>query len=168
MPDMLVKLYDLPEVSPLVQQLAAGGIVVRHAMAYEKHLVVGWVRNTFDEGWASECEVAFSNHPVSCFIAVEAGRVVGFACHDSTCKNFFGPTGVSESHRGRGIGKVLFLACLHDMAAQGYAYAIIGGVGPAEFYANAAGATIIEGSTPGIYRDPLGISSESSGNDTDH
>ena len=30
-------------------------------------------------------------------------------------------------------------------------YAIIGGVGPAAFYAGVAGAVPIEGSTPGIY-----------------
>ena len=38
---------------------------------------------------------------------------------------------------------------------DGYAYAIIGGVGPAAFYASAVGAIPIEGSSPGIYRDPL-------------
>jgi hypothetical protein len=41
------------------------------------------------------------------------------------------------------------------MLAQGYGYAIIGGVGPAEFYTKIAGATIIEGSSPGIYRGLL-------------
>jgi integration host factor subunit alpha len=30
----------------------------------------------------------------SCFIAVRDDRVVGFACHDATFRNFFGPTGV--------------------------------------------------------------------------
>ncbi|MEX0750197.1 MAG: hypothetical protein WD359_05250 [Dehalococcoidia bacterium] len=33
----------------------------------------------------------------------------------------------------------------------GYAYAIIGGVGPAEFYAKVCGATVIENSDPGVY-----------------
>jgi len=155
MPDMLVKLYDLPEVAPLVKRLADRGIVVRRAMAYEKHVVVNWVRETFGEGWIGECEVAFSNHPVSCFIATEAGQILGFACHDSTCRDFFGPTGVAEKKRGVGIGKALFLTCLHAMAAQGYAYAIIGGAGPSQFYADTSGAVPIDGSTPGIYRDLL-------------
>jgi len=124
-------------------------------MAYEKHDVVDWVKNTFGAGWASECDVAFSNHPISCFIATEAGKIIGFACYDSTCKNFFGPTGVTGIKRGIGIGKALFLACMHAMAANGYAYAIIGGVGPADFYAKTAGAVIIKDSSPGIYRDQL-------------
>jgi hypothetical protein len=41
-------------------------------------------------------------------------------------------------------------------ASAGYAYAIIGGAGPTAFYAKTVGAVAIEGSTPGIYRDPLG------------
>ena len=155
MPDMLVKLYDLPEVAPLIQRLKEQGVVVRAAMAYEKQAVIEWVRGAFSPGWASECDVAFSNHPVSCLIATERGRIVGFACYHCTCKDFFGPTGVAETKRGLGIGKALFLGCLHAMAADGYAYAIIGGAGPGEFYAKAAGATTIEGSAPGIYRDGL-------------
>jgi predicted N-acetyltransferase YhbS len=113
------------------------------------------VRNTFDGAWESECDVSFSNHPVSCFIATEGGKIIGFACYDSTCKNFFGPSGVAETKRGLGIGKALLLSCLHVMRANGFAYAIIGGVGPAEFYSKAVGAITIEGSSPGIYRDRL-------------
>jgi len=37
------------------------------------------------------------------------------------------------------------------MYDEGYAYAIIGGVGPVEFYAKSVGAVLIEGSTPGIF-----------------
>jgi len=124
-------------------------------MPYEKHAIVDWVRDSFGDGWVSECDVAFSNHPVSCFIATEAGQVIGFACHDSTCLNFFGPMGVAAQKRGLGVGKALLLSCLHAMAAHGYAYAIIGGVGPTEFYASTVGAAPIEGSSPGIYRDTL-------------
>jgi hypothetical protein len=36
------------------------------------------------------------------------------------------------------------------MRWQGYAYAIIGAVGPAEFYTRVVGATLIEDSTPSI------------------
>ena len=155
MPDMLVKLYDLPEVGSLIKRLQDQGVVIRTAMAYEKHQVVEWVRSFFSDGWASECDVAFSNHPVSCTIATEGGHIIGFACYHSTCKDFFGPTGVDKMKRGKGIGKALFLTCLHALAADGYAYAIIGGAGPSEFYAKTVGATIIEGSAPGIYRDQL-------------
>ncbi|MEX1312903.1 MAG: GNAT family N-acetyltransferase, partial [Desulfotignum sp.] len=65
------------------------------------------------------------------------------------------PTGVDVENRGTGIGKALLLSCLHAMAARGYAYAVIGGAGPTEFFVKAAGALPIAGSTPGIYRDRL-------------
>lgn len=151
MTDMLVKLYTLPELEPELTIQKKAGIDIRRALAAEKEIVAEWVGQHFEPAWISECGVAFSRQPVSCFIAVEGDRLAGFACHDATCRNFFGPTGVSDSHRGRGIGRALLLACLHAMAGQGFAYAIIGGVGPVEFYAKSVGAVVIEGSEPGIY-----------------
>ena len=153
--DMLVKLYALPDSGPAYDRLHQAGIILRRALAPEKHKVITWVRDHFSEAWASEAEVAFSRQPVSCFIAIENKNIVGFACHDATCPNFFGPTGVSPEAQQNGIGKALLFACLEDMKHQGFGYAIIGGVGPAEFYAKAVGAVAIEGSEPGIYRGLL-------------
>ena len=152
---MLVKLYTLPDLEDVLTRQKKAGVDIRRALAPEKHIVVDWVKETYDAYWASECETTFSRQPVSCFIAVENCRIHGFACHDATCKNFFGPSGVSEQCRGQGIGKALLLACLHAMKSEGYAYAIVGGVGPAEFYAKTVGAVEIKDSTPGIYRDLL-------------
>ncbi len=56
-------------------------------------------------------------------------------------KGFFGPTGVDESARGKGIGHALLLKTLLDMRDQGYGYAIIGGAGPVDFYQRSVGAT---------------------------
>ena len=155
MQDMLVRLYDLPDSTRLVERLAGEGITIRRAMAYEKGTVVTWVRERFGTRWGSECDVAFGVHPISCYLATSDGEILGFGCYDSTYRNFFGPTGVAEDARGRGIGTGILLACLEAMHGDGYAYAIIGGVGPKEFYTKAASATVIPGSTPGIYRDFL-------------
>lgn len=155
MPDLLVKLYALPDLAPALAQQHAANIDIRRALAPEKHVVVDWVGRTFGNGWASECEVAFTRQPISCYIAVADQQPIGFACYDTTCKDFFGPTGVDPAWRGRNTGRALLLACLHDMAAQGYAYAIIGAAGPVEFYAKAVGAMVIDDSTPGIYRGLL-------------
>lgn len=153
--DMLVKLYALPDSRPAYDRLLEAGIVMRRALAPERHKVVAWVRETFSEAWASETEVAFSRQPVSCFIAIQQTKILGFACHDAACRNFFGPTGVAPKAQQNGIGKALLFACLEDMKHQGFGYAIIGGVGPAEFYSKAVGAVAIEGSAPGIYRGLL-------------
>ena len=153
--DMLVKLYALPPAGDVFERLGNAAIMTRRALAPEKHTVVGWVRENFSEHWASEVDVAFSRQPVSCFIAVRQKTILGFACHDATCRNFFGPTGVDPKERKSGIGKALLFNCLEAMKQQGYGYAIIGGVGPAEFYAKAVGAIPIEGSEPGVYRGLL-------------
>jgi GNAT superfamily N-acetyltransferase len=154
-PDMLVKLYDLPDAQPWMEKLTAAGLCLRRAMAHEKRVVAGWVLETFGEAWAAECECAFSKHPVSCFIVVREGRVIGFACHDCTAPDFFGPAGVAESERGCGVGAALLLAALRSMAEQGYAYAIIGGAGSTAFYSRVAGAVEIPQSSPGIYPPKL-------------
>lgn len=83
--------------------------------------------------------------------------MIGFACHDATCRNVFGPCGVSEACRGRGIGKALLWTALRAMAEQGYAYAVIGWVSSVEFYAKAVNATVIENSEPGLFRGMLSI-----------
>lgn len=155
MPDLLVKLYGLPDLKPRIEALQEMGVEVRRAMAYERHLLCTWVRGQFGDGWASECEAGFSNHPVSCLVAAKEGRLAGFACYDCTFKGAFGPTGVLESERGRGIGAALLLSCLHAMAAEGYAYAVIGGAGELAFYERTCGAVEIPGSTPGIYPPKL-------------
>ena len=97
--------------------------------------------------------MAFANKPVSCFIATHEDKIVGFAAYECTRRNFFGPTGVAEEYRGRGIGTALLLACLYAMQDMGYVYAIIGGAGPVDFYKRVVGAIVIpfdEGM--GIYR----------------
>jgi predicted N-acetyltransferase YhbS len=53
--------------------------------------------------------------------------------------------------RGSGLGAALLLACLGSMREMGYAYAIIGGVGPAKFYEKTVGAFVIPGSEIGIF-----------------
>lgn len=155
MTDFLVRLYDLTDPGPHLAALAQRGIAVQRAMAAEKKPVVDWVRRHFGDGWAAECEVAFSRDPIACTIAVTGGRLAGFACYDSTCRNFFGPVGVDPSLRHQGIGRGVLLATLHAMGHAGYAYAIIGGAGPSGFFEKCVGAFPIPGSTPGIYRPPI-------------
>lgn len=155
MSDMLVRLYDLPDLRGALETLQQGGCEVRRALALEKHQIVPWVREHFSDVWASECEVAFSRQPVACFVASKQGALCGFACYEATCRNFFGPVGIHAEARASGIGKALVLSCLHAMAAEGYAYAIIGSAGPAEFFRKTVGAVAIEHSTPGIYHGML-------------
>lgn len=155
MPDMLVKLYELPPLEPYMIRQREAGITVRRGIAPEKHHVLTWIRQHFSEYWVSETDVAYSRSPVSCFVATLDESLIGFGCYDTTRLGFFGPTGVSEAARGKGTGAALLLACLHDMYARGYGYAIIGGAGPQDFYTKICGATPIPDSIPGVYAGML-------------
>ena len=151
MPDMLVRLYALPDQTNRLKE----GYVVRRAAAYDKSVILYWIGQNFPTRWASEADVTFSRQPISCFIAQHQKRLVGFACYEATCRGYFGPGGVLEAYRGQGLGTMLLLECLRSMKEMGYAYAIIGCVGPKEFYVKTVGAIEIPDSTPGIYTAPL-------------
>lgn len=114
MPDLLVRLYSI-KLADLKRKADDVGVSIRPALAPELHLIVSWVRERFSENWASEVAVAFSRQPVACLIAVEGGKLLGFACYDTTARGFFGPTGVDPDARGKGIGLSLFSACLQTM-----------------------------------------------------
>jgi GNAT superfamily N-acetyltransferase len=149
--DLLVRLYDLPPLGPALEALSAAKIVVRRAAAAERSTVVAWARGHGSPGWADECEAAFARLPLACFVALEEDTLVGFACYEATCRDFFGPELVHPDRRGRGVGRALLLAALHAMRAEGYAYAIIGWASSIDFYRRAVGAVVIDGSDPGIY-----------------
>ncbi len=172
--DLLVRLYALQPVAPRLEALALTGVTVRRALASERHVVVEWARRHGSPGWASECEVAFGRRPLGCFVAHEgAGEgaaatsglpsgyattpetLIGFSCVEATAPGFFGPQLVRDDRRGRGVGAALLLVALHALAAEGYAYAIVGWASELEFYRRVAGAVPIVGSEPGLYRAPL-------------
>ena len=155
MPDMLVKLYNIGDNSNLYKRVENEGIRIIRPMTPNKAKVSAFARATFSDGWANEIETAFTRFPVSCFIAydVKEKKIVGFAGYDCTYKDFFGPTGVDPTYRSKGIGSALLMRCFEAMRDEGYGYAIIGSAGPVEYYKKCCGATVIEDSSPGIYKE---------------
>jgi predicted N-acetyltransferase YhbS len=151
MPDMLVRLYDLPDATPYEQRTSQCGATIRRVDPWGRAPFRDFVSDAFGQRWADEAEVAFSHQPITAFIASVDARVVGFAVYECTRPNFFGPTGVIPEMRGRGIGAALLFRCLDSMRSLGYAYAIIGGVGPASFYEKVCGAIVVPGSEVSIY-----------------
>ncbi|MCP4744993.1 MAG: GNAT family N-acetyltransferase [Desulfobacteraceae bacterium] len=152
MPDMLVKLWALPNAAQFKSvQSDIGRIVVRRAMAYERRQIAAWVERAFNPQWADESIQAFGHHPIACFIALDNDRLCGFSCFDCTFRGFFGPAGVRKDMRAMGIGARLLLETLQAMYARGYAYAVIGDAGAPDFFRKVAGAVDIDDSSPGPY-----------------
>ena len=149
--DYLVNLSLLAPDPEVDARVRSAGVTIHRALAPEYELVTDWVRRKFSAGWAGETAVSMMRQPPTCFLATKGEKLVGFACHESIARGFFGPTGVDEAVRGQGIGHALLLASLLDLKTMGYAYAIIGDVGPSEFYERTVGATQIPNSEPGIY-----------------
>ena len=155
MPDLLVPLYKLPPREGGEGRMPGQDIIVRRAHAFELSRARAFILSHFSQSWADEMTTAFARQPVTGFVAIGDGRMVGFAAYEATRRAFFGPTGVAPSHRGRGVGTALLIASLWGLHDLGYAYGIIGAAGPVAFYKKAVGAIEIPGSVPGIYTDML-------------
>jgi GNAT superfamily N-acetyltransferase len=151
MPDLLVNLLKLPQPEAAPNQ----DFIVRRAQPFELTAVRQFIQQNFSAGWADETSVGFTHQPISVYVAIVEQRLVGFAAYECTRRGFFGPTGVVESARGKGIGKALLFMSLQGLRQMGYVYAIIGGAGPVHFYQKTVGAIAIPDSEPGIYTDLL-------------
>jgi predicted N-acetyltransferase YhbS len=151
MPDLLVNLLKLQPVDSQVD----ARFLIRRAQPFELTAVRQFIQQHFSAAWADETSVGFANKPVTVFVATIDQRLVGFAAYECTRRGFFGPTGVIEVARNRGIGKALLLSALWGLREMGYVYGIIGGAGPVQFYQQGVGAIVIPESEPGIYTDLL-------------
>ena len=76
MSDLLVKLYELGDDWSFLAEQENIGITIRKPIGAERHLTCDWVREKFSDAWASEADMAISNKPQTCFIAVKDGSVL--------------------------------------------------------------------------------------------
>src|SRR3990172_10027477 len=134
MPDMLVRLYDLPDTQPYFERARREGGAGGRAERGDRERLRAFAAEHFGDLWAVEADRSFHHTPITAFVATKGRELAGFAVYECTRRGYFGPTGVREDLRGRGIGTALLFGCLEAMFELGYAYAVIGGVGPAEFY----------------------------------
>lgn len=141
--DMIVGLTNLPSYEEVE------GVRIKRAFVGDKDSILEFIGENFSKNWIYEAEHALLEPVSKCFIATENGKVLGFACYDSSARGFFGPIGVLESERHRKIGKALLIRTLESMREYGYAYAIIGWVSSAEmFYRKTVGAEFIKNGNP--------------------
>ncbi|MBP1464146.1 GNAT family N-acetyltransferase [Candidatus Chloroploca sp. M-50] len=162
MADMLVKLYHITPDHALIARLAQQQITIKRVLAPDALRVIRFIETSAEahwpqeakERWMAECAASMSNHPPTCFVAVQQRTIIGFACYNATANGYVGPMGVLREAQGNGVGKALLITSLLAMWDEGYGYAIIGWAARSamEFYAKTVQAQVIEDSSPGIYR----------------
>jgi len=147
--DMLVPLLALPDPGPVIERAGRSGVRVRRARAWEAPAIQRFIADEgFDQRWSAETTIGFGRRPISVFVAERGGAIVGFAAYDCGSRGIAGPIGVPTSGRSAGAGAALLLRTLADMRAIGYIYAIIGAIGPAEFFERACGAVLLPSAWP--------------------
>lgn len=146
MTDMHVDLRRIPGSYPCIVPQQGAGVTVRRGNPSDLSPLRQFVEHAFSRRWADAVELGLARQPSAVFLAARDGRIVGFAMYDGAYRGYFGPIGVVEDERKKGIGSALLLVSLEAMKAIGYAYAVIGEVGPVEFYEKVCGAHVIPGS----------------------
>ena len=113
-----------PEVVERERQLAKQGITVRAMQPADILPLLAFLREHFGWDWYRfyqesllEINAQGGQNRISIFVALWEGRVIGCSHHRL---ERFGPFGVQEGWRGRGIGTVLLARCLREMRAKGY------------------------------------------------
>lgn len=159
MADMLVKLFNIPDSYGIEEKLLGEGIRIKKALAPDRRKIIDFSKICANEDYSDEVKAAFSNNPITCYIATREKKIIGFACYEATAKNFFGPMAVSEAERKKGIGKALLLKSLESMQELGYAYAIIGWPSKSaiDFYKKCVDAIMIDEKSSGVYKRMIGI-----------
>ena len=154
MPDLLVNLLKLPALTAPTE-IEALGIKIRRAEPWELSRLREFVTANFSSSWADEVSVGFAAKPITVYLAIQHAEIVGFAAYECTRRAFFGPTGVANELRGRGVGTAMLLHSMQGLRDLGYVYGIIGGAGPIAYYQKTVGAVVIPETDPGIYVDLL-------------
>ena len=148
MADMLVNLYELPEIGKVKDET----IKIHRVLPPDAYKLKKFAEEYFNLEWVGEVEAALSRPNPTCFVAMRNNEVLGFACFDATAPGMFGPTGVRPDVRGLNVGKVLLLSALYGLKDLGYGYAIIGGVGKARgFYEKCCNALWLDMYEHSIY-----------------
>ncbi len=116
--------------------------LIRRPDANESPPILTFIEREFGRIWRFEAAKAFDADVPKIFVAEEQHEITGFAVHDVNNRGlgFFGPTGVMQSMRGRGIGCQLLLASLADMRRLGFARVVIPWTDALEFYRKCCGA----------------------------
>jgi GNAT superfamily N-acetyltransferase len=117
----------------------SGGQEILPVLTRDRERVLAFIDKNFGQIWRFEA----SKGKTIFYVEVD-GEIAGFSTHDANNRGlgWFGPTGVAQSHRGRGLGRALLLASLADLRRLGYHRVVIPWTDAIEFYRKTCEAQI--------------------------
>jgi predicted N-acetyltransferase YhbS len=98
---------------------------IRRAQKEDMKSVLEFIRSEFPIFWVYEAKIAFKYKKPKVWIAEEKGKMIGFSVYSALEPHWFGPIGVTERKRFRGIGTTLLFNCLKSMREEGQRIVII-------------------------------------------
>jgi GNAT superfamily N-acetyltransferase len=113
------------------QELESDGMRFRRATKSDLNAVGEWIEKHFSKFWRLETSEAFRSDPSDVVIAeTRRGKsgeaeIVGFATVNGAAKGRFGPTGVAERMRGKGVGVVLLFDAFQLLKEEGVSEAVV-------------------------------------------
>lgn len=78
MADMLVKLYNLKSDEKLFHDLLKQGIQIKRALSPDRRNILEFIKKNFEENYVDECKSAFTNNPITCYIATKNKKIIGW------------------------------------------------------------------------------------------
>ena len=87
MADMLVKLYNIPNSHSIEEKLLKEGVKIKKALAPDRRRIIDFSGICAEEDYSDEVKAAFSNNPITCYIATKEKKIIGFACYEASAKN---------------------------------------------------------------------------------
>ncbi len=76
MADMLVKLYNIPNSYEIEKKLSEEGIKIKKALAPDRSRIIDFSRACAKEDYSDEVTAAFSNNPITCYIATKEKKII--------------------------------------------------------------------------------------------
>jgi len=105
--------------------LAAKGYAFTNASQDRRREVVEWVHSNFGPLYSHEVSETFRHDMPSVWLALKGDEIVGFSAYRTSELDWFGPIGVAEEERRKGLGSVLLFKSLLSMREEGRRIALI-------------------------------------------
>jgi len=124
------------------ESLSQEGVKVQYFQPEYTHKLLSFLETEFPGDWATVIRERIRKHcdPKDIVIALRGDEVVGYCQVDG---EHFGPFGVHNSLRGKGVGTVLILHAMQYAKEKGIRHLWLAWTGAVDFYSRKAGFKVI-------------------------